>query len=159
MLSFAIGHSVDAAVIAGVVVQNTVLGCFQEWRAEGALSALRTMAAHHARVLRNGKPTDIDTALVTTGDVLVLETGDSVAADARILSGAQLKVDESALTGESQPVTTQSDPLADRKHMVWMATRVTSDRGRAVVVETGMQTAMGKIAGDVRPPYWKPLPT
>ncbi len=156
VLSWFLGHRIDAAVIAGVVALNTLLGFFQEWRAEGALNALRKMAAHHARVLRNGKPTDIDTALVAPGDVLALETGDWVAADARILSGEHLKTDESALTGESQPVAKQSDtiaenaPMADRGNMVWMSTNVTGGRGRAVVVATGMRTAMGKIAGDVR---------
>ncbi len=156
VLSFVIGHRVDAGVIAGVVVLNTLLGFFQEWRAEGALSALRKMAAHHARVLRDGHPVKIEASEVTPGDVLVLETGDWVAADARLLSSEQLKTDESALTGESEPVTKHVEPLAedapmaDRKNMVWMSTSVTGGRGRAVVVETGMRSAMGKIAGEVR---------
>lgn len=156
VLSFVIGHRVDAGVIIGVVILNTLLGFFQEWRAEGALNALRMMAAHHARVLRNGASQDIEAAQVVPGDVLLLETGDWVAADARILSGEQLKVDESALTGESEPVAKNSDllaeeaPMADRSNMVWMSTGVTGGRGRAVVVETGMRTAIGKIAGEVR---------
>lgn len=155
-LSFVIGHRVDSAVIAGVVVLNTLLGFFQEWRAEGALNALRKMAAHHARVVRDGKPLEIDAADLVPGDVLALETGDRVPADARMLSGDSLKTDESALTGESQPVAKQFEnvaedaPMADRHNMVWMSTSVTGGRGRAVVVETGMRTAMGKIAGDVR---------
>jgi Ca2+-transporting ATPase len=155
-LSFVIGHRVDSAVIAGVVVLNTLLGFFQEWRAEGALSALRKMAAHHARVLRDGKTLEIEASHVVPGDVLALETGDWVAADARVLSEDDLKTDESALTGESQPVNKKSDtlaedaPLADRRNMVWMSTSVTGGRGRAVVVETGMRTAMGKIAREVR---------
>ena len=156
VLSFLIGHRVDAAVIAGVVVLNTLLGFFQEWRAEGALNALRKMAAHHAHVLRDGKPLEIDVSSVALGDMLVLETGDRVAADARMLSGEHLKTDESALTGESQPVAKQSGkvtedtPMADRHNMVWMSTNVTGGRGRAVVVETGMRTEMGQIAGEVR---------
>ncbi len=156
VLSFAIGHRVDSAVIAGVVVLNTLLGFFQEWRAEGALNALRKMAAHHARVLRDGKPLEIEASQVAPGDVLALETGDWVAADARVLSGEDLKTDESALTGESQPVAKKSEilaedaPMADRGNMVWMSTSVTGGRGRAVVVETGMRTAMGKIAREVR---------
>jgi P-type Ca2+ transporter type 2C len=155
-LSFVIGHRVDAAVIIGVVILNTLLGFFQEWRAEGALNALRKMAAHRARVVRNGKPLDIEASEAVPGDVLMLETGDWVAADARMLSGDHLKTDESALTGESQPIAKQSEkvaedaPMADRHNMVWMSTNVTGGRGRAVVVETGMRTAMGKIAGDVR---------
>jgi Ca2+-transporting ATPase len=156
VLSFVIGHRVDAAVIAGVIVLNTLLGFFQEWRAEGALNALRKMAAHHARVLRDGHPVGIEASEVVPGDVLVLETGDWVAADARMVSGEQLKTDESALTGESEPVAKQAEnvaedaPMADRRNMVWMSTSVTGGRGRAVVVETGMRTAMGKIAGEVR---------
>jgi Ca2+-transporting ATPase len=155
-LSFVIGHRVDAAVIAGVVVLNTLLGFFQEWRAEGALNALRKMAAHHARVLRDGHPVEIEASDVVPGDVLVLETGDWVAADARMLSGEHLKTDESALTGESEPVAKGAEnvaedaPMAERNNMVWMSTSVTGGRGRAVVVETGMRTAMGKIAGEVR---------
>jgi Ca2+-transporting ATPase len=156
VLSFVIGHRVDAGVIVGVVVLNTLLGFFQEWRAEGALNALREMSAHHARVLRSGKPLKIDASQVVPGDVLALETGDRVAADARILSGDNLHVDESALTGESQAVVKQPEnmaeeaPLADRHNMVWMSTNITGGRGRAVVVETGMRTAMGRIAGEVR---------
>jgi len=156
VLSFVIGHRVDAAVIAGVIVLNTLLGFFQEWRAEGALNALRRMAAHRARVFRDGHPVEIAASQVVPGDVLALETGDWVAADARMLSGDHLRTDESALTGESQPVAKQSGkvaeaaPMADRHNMVWMSTSVTGGRGRAVVVETGMRTAMGKIAGDVR---------
>jgi Ca2+-transporting ATPase len=156
VLSFVIGHRVDSVVIIGVVVLNTLLGFFQEWRAEGALNALRKMAAHHARVLRDGQLVGIEASQAVPGDVLALETGDWVAADARMLSGDQLKTDESALTGESQPVAKQSEsvaedaPMADRHNMVWMSTSVTGGRGRAVVVGTGMRTAMGKIAGDVR---------
>ncbi len=155
VLSFLIGHRVDALVIAGVVVLNTLLGFFQEWRAEGALNALRKMAAHHARVLRDGKSLEIEASDLVPGDVLVLETGDRVGADARILSGDNLKTDESALTGESQPANKQpgkmeeNAPMADRNNMVWMSTNVTGGRGRAVVVETGMRTAMGRIAGEV----------
>jgi Ca2+-transporting ATPase len=156
VLSFGIGHRVDSAVIVGVVILNSLLGFFQEWRAEGALNALRRMAAHHARVVRDGKTLEVEAADVVPGDVLALETGDWVAADARMLSGDHLTSDESALTGESQPVAKQFDkvaddaPMGDRRNMVWMSTSVTGGRGRAVVVETGMRTAMGKIAGDVR---------
>jgi Ca2+-transporting ATPase len=156
VLSAVIGHITDAAVIAVVVVLNTLLGFFQEWRAEGALNALRKMTANHARVLRDGKRVEIEASGLVPGDVLVLEPGDRVAADARILSGDNLNTDESALTGESQPVAKQPEktaedaPMADRHNMVWMSTNVTGGRGRAVVVETGMRTAMGKIAGEVR---------
>jgi P-type Ca2+ transporter type 2C len=156
VLSLLIGHRVDAAVIAGVIVLNTLLGFFQEWRAEGALNALRKMAAHQARVSREATTLEILASQVVPGDVLVLETGDRVAADARVLSGENLKTDESALTGESEPVGKQpasmeaATPMADRHNMVWMSTNVTGGRGRALVVGTGMRTAMGRIAGEVR---------
>jgi len=122
VLSFLVDHRVDAAVIAGVIILNSLLGFIQEWRAEGALEALREMAAPHARVLREGKTAEIDADRVVPGDVLMLETGDRVAADARLLSGDNLRVDESALTGESQPVgkepgTMDEDtPMADRRN-------------------------------------------
>lgn len=150
------GHYADAGVIAGVVVLNSVLGFFQEWRAEGALAALRKMSAPQAKVLRGGQVRRIEAAEVVPGDLLVLETGDRVAADARVLSSEDLHVDESALTGESQAVAKapghadQSTPVADRHNMMWMSTGVTGGRGRAVVVETGMRTQIGRIAHQVR---------
>ncbi|MCK9275418.1 MAG: HAD-IC family P-type ATPase [Syntrophales bacterium] len=156
LLSFAVGHRIDAAVIAGVIILNSMLGFFQEWRAEGALEALRKMTVPHARVLRNGTSREIDAVDVVPGDVLLLETGDRVAADARLLSGDNLQADESALTGESRPSdkepaqVPQDTPVADRGNMVWMSANITGGRGRAVVVGTGMETEMGKIAGKVR---------
>ncbi len=133
-----------------------MLGVFQEWRAEGALAALRRMAALHAKVLRDGQTMVVEASEVVPGDILLLETGDRVSADARMISAEELGVDESALTGESQPVAKQTQPIdenasmADRLNMVWMSTNVTGGRGRALVVHTGMQTQMGQIAGDVR---------
>ncbi|WP_427365563.1 cation-translocating P-type ATPase [Candidatus Caldatribacterium saccharofermentans] len=155
ILSLFIGHTIDAMVIAGVIVLNTLLGFIQEWRAEEALAALRRMASPHARVLRDGIPKEIDATGVVPGDVLVLETGARVAADARLISAKELEVDESALTGESVPVAKKvgvldpDTPLADRKNMVYMSTSVTGGRGLAVVVATGMRTEIGKIAAQV----------
>ncbi len=155
-LSLIAGKSLDAAVIVGVILLNTALGFVQEWRAEGALAALRRMAAPHARLLRAGETVKVDAHDVVPGDILFLETGDRIPADARLLSLRELRVDESALTGESEPVAKEADlleeetPIADRRNMVWMSTHVTGGRGRAVVVETGMQTQMGQIAGQVR---------
>jgi len=155
-VSLIAGKTIDASVIAGVVVLNSILGFVQEWRAEGALAALREMAAPNARVLRDGSEKDIPAYNVVPGDLLVLEAGDRVAADARLLSSHDLKVDESALTGESEPVEKKpgrlepDTSLGDRQNMVWMSTSITGGRGRAVVVETGMQTEIGRIAGEVR---------
>ena len=156
VLSLLVGKYIDGGVIVGVIVLNSLLGFFQEWRAEGALAALRQMAALHARVLRNEEPTKINAADVVTGDILLLETGDRVAADALLLDAEELHIDESALTGESQPADKKPGRLdetaaaADRRNMVWMSTNVTGGRGRAVVVQTGMQTQMGQIANTVR---------
>lgn len=155
-LSLVAGKTVDAVVIAGVIALNTMLGFVQEWRAEGALAALRRMAAPHARVLRDGAVVDVEAQDVVPGDIVVLETGDRVPADARLLSQSDLRTDESALTGESEPVAKtagvldEQTPMADRRNSVWMSTSVTNGRGRAVVVETGMQTQIGRIAGQVR---------
>ncbi len=156
LLSVFVGHAVDAAVIAGVIILNSILGFFQEWRAEGALAALRRMASPHARVLRDGAPQEIDASDVVPGDILILETGNRVAATARITWSEELEVDESALTGESVPVAKspgtlkQDIPLADRKNIVHMSTSVTGGRGRAVAVATGMDTQIGQIAESVR---------
>ncbi len=156
LVSILAGKTVDAAVIAGVVILNTILGFVQEWRAEGALAALRQMAAPHARVLRDGREQDIESVDVVPGDVFVLETGDRVAADARLFASDDLRVNESALTGESEPVAKEpgqvegDTPVGDRNNMVWMSTSIIGGRGRAVVVETGMQTELGEIAGEVR---------
>jgi P-type Ca2+ transporter type 2C len=156
VLSALAGHYVDSAVVAAVLVLNTLIGVSQEWRAEKALEALRKMAAPQARVLRDGEITRITAEDVVFGDVLVLETGDRVAADARMLHSTDLRVDESALTGESDTVGKDADPLdadtpmADRRSMVWMTTSVTDGRGTAVVVATGMDSVIGNIAGEVQ---------
>jgi P-type Ca2+ transporter type 2C len=156
VLSVVVGHEIDAAVIAGVIVLNSLLGFIQEWRSEGALNALRRMASLHATVLREGKPLEIEAKDVVPGDVLILEIGDRVAAGGRVLWTEDLQVDESALTGESLPVAKNPEVLdkdtlmADQRNMVRMSTSVTGGRGRAVVVATGMQTQIGLIAAEIR---------
>ncbi len=147
---------VDAAAIAVVVVLNTVLGVASEWRAEQALAALEKLAAPRARVVRDGKPVSIPAAEVVPGDLLVLDAGDRVAADARLTAVEELQADESALTGESEPVAKSAaalparTELADRANMAWLSTVVTGGRGRAVVTATGMETALGAIAAQMR---------
>ncbi len=147
---------VDAAAIAVVIVLNTVLGVAQEWRAEQALSALKALSAPRARVLRAGQTVWIPAFEVVVGDLLVLEAGDRVAADARVVAAEELQTDESALTGESEPVTKRPDTLpeatelADRANAVWMSTVVTGGRGQAVVFATGMRTTVGGIAAQMR---------
>jgi Ca2+-transporting ATPase len=156
VLSLLVDHEVDAAVIAGVIILNTLLGFIQEWRAEGALAALRRMASPHARGLRDGGKQDLEAVDVVPGDILILETGDRVAAGARVIWSEDLQVDESALTGESVPVAKNPEVLekdthmADQKNMVRMSTSITGGRGRAVVTATGMMTEIGRIAAEVR---------
>jgi Ca2+-transporting ATPase len=155
-ISLLTDHFIDAGAITAVVILNTTMGTLQEWRAERALESLRQMAAPHAKVRREGKEILIPAGKVIPGDILLLETGDRVAADARLLDSNELTVNESALTGESEPVCKEpgqhppSYPVADRDNMTWMSTSVTGGRGIAVVVGTGMDTAIGEIAGEVK---------
>jgi Ca2+-transporting ATPase len=156
VLSALAQHYADAVVVAAVLVLNTIIGVSQEWRAEKALEALRSMSAPRARVVRGGNVEVVVADEVVPGDVLVLETGDRVAADARVVHSSDLRVDESALTGESDTVGKEPDALedttgmADRRNMVWMTSSVTDGRGRALVVATGMDTSIGAIAGEVQ---------
>jgi P-type Ca2+ transporter type 2C len=155
VLSFVIGHRVDAAVIAGVVVLNTLLGFFQEWRAEGALNALRKMAAHHARVLRDGKPWRSMPPRWCPGMCWCSKRGPGGRrcphAFRRQSASGRIRPDRGIPTRRQAAGKAAEDaPMADRHNMVWMSTSVTGGRGRAVVVETGMRTAMGRIAGEVR---------
>ncbi len=149
------GHYTDAAVILAVIIINTALGFFQEYKAEEALSSLKRLAAPRARVKRGGEVRVIEAAFVVPGDILVLETGDRVPADARLIGVHDLRVDESMLTGESEAVAKTTDPLpeetplADRTNKVHMSTSVVGGRGEAVVVATGMQTELGEIAEQV----------
>lgn len=146
----------DVFIILTVVIINAVLGVYQEHKAEKAIDALREMAAATSKVLRDGTLVQVKSEDLVVGDVVVLEAGDSVPADCRIIESADLKTQESALTGESVPVEKTSDalslhgakevPLGDRKNMAYMGSAVVYGRGKAVVVATGMNTEMGKIA-------------
>ena len=148
----------DVIIILIVVIVNAVLGVYQESKAEKAIEALQEMSAATSKVLRDGKVQIIRSEDLVVGDVILLEAGDSVPADARILENASLKVEEAALTGESVPVTKFIDtiylregerdvPLGDRKNMLYMGSTVVYGRGVAVITATGMDTEMGKIAG------------
>ena len=146
----------DVFIILIVVLINAVLGVYQENKAEKAIEALNEMAAATSKVIRSGNQITIKSEDVVIGDILVLEAGDAVPADARIIEAASMKIEEAALTGESVPVTKQTEalirkdgkdiPLGDRKNMVYMGSTVVYGRGQAVVVDTGMNTRMGKIA-------------
>lgn len=147
----------DVIIILIVVIVNAVLGVLQESKAEKAIEALQKMAAPLSKVMRDGVQTTIKSEELVPGDIILLEAGDAVPADARIIESASLKVEEAALTGESVPVDkliralnlgeAKDVPLGDRKNMTYMGSTVVYGRGKAVVVETGMSTEMGKIAG------------
>ena len=146
----------DTIIILAVVLINACLGVYQENKAEAAIEALQQIAAATAKVIRAGHQQTVKAEELVPGDVIVLEAGDAVPADARLIECASLKVEEAALTGESVDVDKQTDalqaaengdvPLGDRKNMVYMGSTITYGRGRAVVVATGMQTQMGGIA-------------
>ena len=144
----------DVFIILAVVLINAVLGIVQESKAENAIAALQEIAAATSKVLRDGKQQTIRSEDLVVGDVVILEAGDAVPADARLLECASMKVEEAALTGESVPVDKQvaalkgeEIPLGDRKNMVYMGSTVVYGRGCAVITGTGMSTEMGKIAG------------
>ena len=146
----------DVIIILFVVIVNAVLGVYQENKAEKAIEALQAMSAATSRVLRGGKITVVPSAELVVGDVVLLEAGDAVPADGRLLESASLKIEEAALTGESVPVSKFIDildpgsmpdvPLGDRKNMMYMGSTVVYGRGTAVVTATGMDTEMGRIA-------------
>lgn len=144
----------DVVIILAVVLINAILGVFQESKAEKAIEALQEIAAATSKVIRDGKQFTVRSEDLVVGDVIVLEAGDAVPADARIIECASMKIEEAALTGESVPVTKQAEALSgegdvslgDRKNMVFMGSTVVYGRGKAVVTGTGMDTEMGKIA-------------
>ncbi len=146
----------DVVIILAVVIINAVLGVFQESKAEKAIEALQEMSKAQSKVIRDGKQFIIPSEDLVVGDIIVLEAGDAVPADARIIECASMKIEEAALTGESVPVDKKESvlkagengdvALGDRKNMVFMGSTVVYGRGKAIVVATGMDTEMGKIA-------------
>jgi len=148
----------EVVIILAVVLLNAILGVFQESKAEAAIEALQTMTAATCKVLRDGKMAVLHSDELVPGDVVLLEAGDAVPADGRIIENASLKIEEAALTGESVPVNKTLEtlglaegqdevPLGDRKNMCYMGSTVVYGRGKAVITSTGMDTEMGKIAG------------
>ena len=155
VLSAFVGEYVDAAIILAIIVFCAALGFVQEYRAERALDALKNMLTPMITVLRDGREMEIASKSLVPGDVLVLEAGDKIPADARLVENRSLHCDEAPLTGESLPVTKDLAPMrhdalvGDRRNMVFTGTTVTYGRGKAVVCATGMQTEFGKIAKEV----------
>ena len=148
----------EVIIIIAVVLLNAILGVIQESKAEAAIEALQTMTAATCKVLRDGKQVQLHSDELVPGDIVLLEAGDAVPADGRIIENASMKIEEAALTGESVPVNKLIDalyltagqedvPLGDRKNMCYMGSTVVYGRGKAVITGTGMNTEMGKIAG------------
>ncbi len=146
------GHVVDVYVIVGVVLANALIGFFQEYKAEKAIASLKSLVKHQANVKRDGNQLTVDVKDVVPGDILVLNAGESVPADARIFRLKNLETTESSLTGESMPVQKKSEVvdedtnIADRKNMLYKGTHITRGSCQAVVIATGINTEIGKIA-------------
>ncbi len=155
-ISFAVKERIDFYVIGAIVVINAFLGFLQEYKAEKSIIALKKLISLKATVLRDGDEKEINAEELVPGDVVLLETGDKVPADARAISVFNLEAQEAALTGESVPVAKHSEAIkkeaavADRDNMVFSGTIVTKGRGTAVVTSTGMETEIGKIAGIIQ---------
>lgn len=165
IISYFIGSTVDAVVIGIIVILNTILGFAQEFKAERAVESLKKMSAPKAIVLREGKPVEISADQLVPGDVIVINEGDRIPADARLIEAPNLETDESALTGESNSVIKmvsvfkeEKISIADRKNMVFMNTTVTRGRATAIVVSTGMSTEIGKIAKSISEQKSPPTP-
>lgn len=154
VISGFLGEKTDALIIMLVVIINSVLGVFQENKAEKALAELKKMSSPYCKVRRDGEIKIVETSQLVVGDIVILEAGAYVPADLRLIESVNLKADEAALTGESVPVEKDPDPIdkddvviGDRKNMAYLASTVTYGRGEGVVVKTGMDTEVGKIAG------------
>lgn len=153
LVSAWLGEWQDSIAILAIVILNGILGFIQEYKAERSLKALKKLSAPTAKVLREGQIVTVQATKIVPGDILVLDSGDRIAADARIIESVELRIDESILTGESHAVEKDKQaklqsntPLAERRNMVYTGTNVVYGRGRAIVVATGMETEFGKIA-------------
>lgn len=165
IVSLFLGDLEDALAILAIVVLNAILGFSQEYRAEQAIAALKKLAVPYVRVRREGHVQQISAVELVPGDIVLLEAGNKVPADGRLVEEMNLRVQEAALTGESEPVEKHVDalpeenlPLGDRRNMVYMGTTVTYGRGVAVVTATGMQTELGRIADMIQSLEREPTP-
>ncbi len=153
LISVVLGETLEGVIIIAIVILNTFLGVYQENKASNALKALKEMASPHAKVLRNGQVVEVASTDVVPGDIAIMEAGDYIPADVRLIEVVNLKVDEAALTGESVPVEKDADvvlaedaSLGDRINCAYMGTVVTYGRGKGIITDIGMNTQMGNIA-------------
>ena len=153
---FAMGETIDSSIILAVLLVNAIVGVIQEGKAQNTLLALKKLVETNATVLRNGKEFIIPDREVVSGDILILQEGERISADARVIFSQNLKIDEASLTGESEAIYKNTDvlerndlPTADQKNMVWKGTHVVSGNGRVVVVTTGLGTVIGGIAKQI----------
>ncbi len=164
VISLIIGENLDAIIIGIILILNAVFGFIQEYKAEKAIEALKKLASLKATVIRENKRQEIDAATLVPGDIILLETGDKIPADSRLIEIVNLETQESSLTGESTPITKdlkilpEKTPIADQKNMVFSGTIVTKGRAKAIVVQTGMNSQIGKIATLIEEEETKPTP-
>jgi len=156
MVVFAMGEIIDGSIILAVLFFNAIVGTVQEGKAQNTLLALKKFVETKATVLREGKELIISDSEVVPGDIILLQEGEKVPADARIIAATNLKIDEAALTGESEPVHKNSDilekadlPIAEQKNMVFKGTHILAGNGKAIVVATGIETVIGKISKEI----------
>lgn len=160
-ISFIIGEKVDAAVILVILIINAVLGFIQEYNAEKEIEALKKLASLKALVIRDGNKREIDASEIVPGDVLLVKEGDKVPADARVIESMQLAAQESILTGESLPVKKTTEKIfsitavSDQKNMLFSGTIITRGKGKMIVVRTGMDSEIGRIAKFIQDPVTK----
>ncbi|AEM79567.1 calcium-translocating P-type ATPase, SERCA-type [Thermoanaerobacter wiegelii] len=154
IISFFLGETTDAVIILAIVILNALLGTIQENNAEKSLEALKKLSQPLAKVIRDGKVMEVEASSLVIGDIVLIEAGNIIPADGRLIEAKNLKVDEAILTGESVPVDkvdtvieNEDIPLGDRLNLVYMGTTVTYGRGKLIVIATGMDTEMGKVAG------------
>jgi Ca2+-transporting ATPase len=165
VVSVVLGEYIDAVVILAIVILNAVLGFFQEYRAERAMQALKSLAVPTVRVRRGGHVVELSARQLVPGDIVLLEVGSHVPADGRLLEAVNLRVQEATLTGESEPVEKTSEPLpegdralGDRRNMTYMGTAVVAGRGSMVITSTGMSTELGRIADMLQGVEREPTP-
>ncbi|MFW5998947.1 MAG: HAD-IC family P-type ATPase, partial [Halanaerobiaceae bacterium] len=153
VMAFVIGEFVEGFAVLAVIVLNAAFGFVTEYKAEKSLEALKEMVSPRAKVIREGKTKEVEAENLVPGDVMILEEGDRVGADGRLLEADKLQINESLLTGEAETVSKDSDfetsediPLAERKNMVYMGTAVSRGNGKVLVTSTGTDTEMGHIS-------------